>query len=571
MPRFSLSNEEEDVMDVPEEEEPSHPLGFDLSHWGRTWIGLEPPSSFLASPGRSTYALDEDGDDDEYAFLMTTPQQPRQAYPPLSSYIPAASTPALLKYRAPIADEEKDELDNLMMEDDEVMLLQQMLQRQSLVATLPPPTPTKALTPFHETSRHIQQKLQLERQRMEQEHAATTKSIKTAYLELEQEATAILKTRQLEEEKVKRKQQEREAREKHVQEEKLQQEEKERKHIEAKQAVQDEKRRHEDDKRVARQAKQAEKTEYVHKAKKLVTQLVAVRESIEPFDNNKAVSKRRLGMKKVVRGKINTLSENVAKIQAVATDVSRAITEARAEDEQIKQALESKEPGLTSDMARGKRYMVDLVASNTIQRIQAEGFNGPRGDGFPLANMLAMVSLENKELVPILAAHIYTVCPTAIPTLPTPAPGASEDELMSSLGMIKGKNGEYETFDRFLSRTEVSHLVSSKECHVSTDLIGTASVSYTSSTSSIYFLLSKEYRGNGRQYHGIVAIIACLARRSQRGRGLVNPILGPSSASSHGTTATADSTRPTWLFGWCRSYVGKHACGYLWKTCQNNN
>lgn len=463
MPRFSLSNDEDDdnddeaygdLQDGYDEEEPAHPLGFDVSQWGRTWIGLDPPSSFLASPGRSTYTLDDYGDD-EYAFL-TTPQ--RQAYPPLSSYISAASTPALLKYRAPIADEEKQELDNLM-EDDEVILLQRMLQRQSLTAKLPPPTPTKSLPPFHETTRHIQQKLLLERQRMEQEHAATTKAVKNVCLELEREADAILKTRQLEEETAKRKEQEQETREKQKQEQKLELQEKERKHREGKQAEQDEKRRQEEQKRVARNAKQAEKTEYVEKAKKLVTQLVAVRESIEPFDKNQAVSKRRLAMKKTVRGKTNTLSENAAKIQAVATDVSRAITEAREEDEQIKQALERKEPGLTSDMARGKRYLVDLVASNAIQRVQAEGFNGPRGDGFPLASMLAMISLENKELVPIFAAHIYTVCPTAIPTLPTPAPGASEEELMSSLGMLKDKNGEYETFDRFLSRTEVRPFV----------------------------------------------------------------------------------------------------------------
>jgi hypothetical protein len=123
----------------------------------------------------------------------------------------------------------------------------------------------------------------------------------------------------------------------------------------------------------------------------------------------------------------------------------------------MKQALERKDPGVTPDMARGKRYLVDLLASNTIQRVQAEGFNGPRGDGFPLAAMLAMVSLENKDLVPILAAHIYTVCPTAIPSLPTPAPDASEDDLMSSLGMLKDKKGEYESFDRFLARTEVSN------------------------------------------------------------------------------------------------------------------
>jgi hypothetical protein len=69
--------------------------------------------------------------------------------------------------------------------------------------------------------------------------------------------------------------------------------------------------------------------------------------------------------------------------------------------------------------------------------------------------MCALVSVENKELVPVLAAHIYTVCPTAIPTLPTPSSDASEEELMQSLGMLKGKNGEFETFERFLARTEV--------------------------------------------------------------------------------------------------------------------
>jgi hypothetical protein len=69
--------------------------------------------------------------------------------------------------------------------------------------------------------------------------------------------------------------------------------------------------------------------------------------------------------------------------------------------------------------------------------------------------MCALVSVDNKELIPVLAAHIYTVCPTAIPTLPTPSSDASEEELMQSLGMLKGKEGEFETFERFLARTEV--------------------------------------------------------------------------------------------------------------------
>jgi hypothetical protein len=67
-----------------------------------------------------------------------------------------------------------------------------------------------------------------------------------------------------------------------------------------------------------------------------------------------------------------------------------------------------------------------------------------------------MVSTQVKELVPILAAHIYTFCPIAIPTLPKLSKNASEDELMECLGMSKDKDGQYETFERFLTRTEVS-------------------------------------------------------------------------------------------------------------------
>ena len=78
----------------------------------------------------------------------------------------------------------------------------------------------------------------------------------------------------------------------------------------------------------------------------------------------------------------------------------------------------------------------------------------PRGDGFPLAAFLAIVASEVKEFAPILEAHIYAVCPMAIPTLPKPGKDASEEELMESLGMAKNKNGEFETFERFLHRTE---------------------------------------------------------------------------------------------------------------------
>jgi hypothetical protein len=69
--------------------------------------------------------------------------------------------------------------------------------------------------------------------------------------------------------------------------------------------------------------------------------------------------------------------------------------------------------------------------------------------------MLAQTSaIVPSDFSTLLVSHIYSVCPTAIPTLPTPAHGCSETELMESLGMMKNKDGEFETFDRFLARTE---------------------------------------------------------------------------------------------------------------------
>jgi GLE1-like protein/CCCH-type zinc finger len=73
--------------------------------------------------------------------------------------------------------------------------------------------------------------------------------------------------------------------------------------------------------------------------------------------------------------------------------------------------------------------------------------------------MLAIISTEHRELIPVLTAHIYKVCPTAIPALPALPADASEDEFMKSLGMLQiSKDGEvpikYESFERFLNRTE---------------------------------------------------------------------------------------------------------------------
>lgn len=81
-------------------------------------------------------------------------------------------------------------------------------------------------------------------------------------------------------------------------------------------------------------------------------------------------------MKKIVNGKVNTLSENVEKIKAVAQEVCEAIATARVEDENMKQQLQAGAPGITSEMTRGKRYFIDLLCSKVIVRAQAEGFDG---------------------------------------------------------------------------------------------------------------------------------------------------------------------------------------------------
>jgi hypothetical protein len=456
-------------------EEPPHPVGFgapvrpqwmDSSAYQDTTTTTTtskttPRKTSMYSPGRSTYSLNlDDDDDDDFEFFGVFLRK-EQEYPPMRSYVHAStvSTQQLLQYREPGGDE--NDGDDEEDEEDDVQRLMRRMQQLQLPLQLQPPqitSPTKPLPSQSKITRHIQQKMQLQRQRFEQEHAMANKVVQSLVDDLNNQVAVIQKNRQAEEDAQRQRDEDERLHIEAVEQQaaKLQQQ----KELSEKQQEDLIRKKKEDEVRVKKEKdeKAAQATEYVTKAKKLVAQLVALRASIEPFEKNKAVGKRRLGFKKVVRGKVNTLSESSQKIQEVATEVSQAIAVARQEDEQIKQGLERKDPGLTPDMGRGKRYLVDLLASGVVQRIQADGFNGPRGDGFPLAAMCAMVSLENKEFVPILGAHIYTVCPTAIPTLPIPRPGSSEEELMSSLGMLKDKNGEYETFDRFLTRTEASTL-----------------------------------------------------------------------------------------------------------------
>ena len=107
----------------------------------------------------------------------------------------------------------------------------------------------------------------------------------------------------------------------------------------------------------------------------MMAKLVDIRQSVAPFDKSKAVGKRRLAMKKI-NGKINTLSDNAAKIQSVAVEVAQAIAQARQEDAQVKQQIQNGDASIPKEATVGKRYLVDLLCSKVIVRVQAEGFNG---------------------------------------------------------------------------------------------------------------------------------------------------------------------------------------------------
>ncbi|KAL3925276.1 MAG: hypothetical protein SGILL_000517 [Bacillariaceae sp.] len=486
--RFSLSD---DVIDDEGDgvEEPTHPIGFQ-SPYGKTWISLDPPtpSAVKAAIGRTKYGLfdsdSEDGEDKkENRFL--------QSFPPLSSYVSSevASTADLLwaeraswpkreaKQSVPglQPQQEDDELyysddDDTAEQDDSVVDLLLMNQPTRSAPPEIPDAIKDALSsppPSHrsEIRRNVQRKVEEERRRIDEECRRNAETLSQLVIKSEKEAAVILKKKQVHEEQLRKEQEARDEKQRQEQEArdaqaaKLHKEEQRKQAIEKQQEEEQQKGREQERQVVEqRQRVQAEKIrkkfEFVEKAKKIVGQLVQLRASVKPFEESKAVSKRRLGMKKIARGKLNTLSESAQKVQEVATEVSQFVSQVRQEDEMVKQGLERGDQGLTREMTRGKRYFFDLLASNAMTRVQAESFNGVKGDGFPLAAMLSMFSVENKDFSIILEAHVYTVCPTAIPTLPSPKEDANEDDLMTGLGMQRDKKGEFESFPAFLARTE---------------------------------------------------------------------------------------------------------------------
>ena len=328
MPRFSLSDFDDE--DEKENEiEPPHPLGFETPR--TNWISDSEARSFLFSPtGKSTYALDfsDDSSEDEEEEGVFKNKRMQQSYPPLSSYISSktVSTKTLLNYREPRPHYDDDESSS--DEEDTTILFNQLSQEQRLKSNnWPTSTPAINYPDLADIDRKIQQKMQLERQRLDQEHSRRQKGVQGLVQEIERDAALILKDRQDKEDALRRQQEEKEA---VARQDAKDKEEELRKKNEAKaQKEKDEaKRLAAEKKEQDRKAEAAKPAEYLQKAKKLVAQLVVLRKSVEPFDKNATVKKRRFQMKKIVGGKVSTLSGDAAKIQEVAMQVSQAVTAA---------------------------------------------------------------------------------------------------------------------------------------------------------------------------------------------------------------------------------------------------
>eukprot|EP01082_Thalassiosira_pseudonana_P009517 g8591.t1 g8591 contig3:441835-444082(+) len=431
-----------------EEEEPPHPLGFE-SRYGTTRFGPSLSSCYARTgrgPPRDIFNVEDEG---AWNALVSIDQFKRggvsassgvQSFPPIGGYFnqrgSGVSTKVLLDGAMVYArsrDEEKEMQELLLGMDRIAHLVEVASALNQHAAANDDVAASSTLSPFTVKSpSYPSQPAPSRKQRVVSPSDWRNVNKKRKKLRLQR-----IKW----EEELERQRQ---------REEQLELERREKAEIQSKEEELKQQQRAEQFRKAEEEAELEAKSKNAHvdRASSLISNLDTVRTSLSEFDKSKTVGKRRLQFKKVVNGKINTLSHEDRKIMEVAGVVVDAIGNAERED------AESVSAGGEGVMGMGKKYLLDLLASNLIVRVQADGFNGTRGDGFPLAAMFASVSTHCDELGPLLEAHLYTVCPTAIPTLSMATAEGDENALMESLGMIKDKSGEFESFDKFLHRTE---------------------------------------------------------------------------------------------------------------------
>jgi hypothetical protein len=374
-PQDDDDDDEEEKKQEEVEEEPPHPLPFS-PNWGRTRFSLYPPEEDY--PQLQQRVLGRSKAVTEEIFEL---QARQQHFPPLSQYWDAstASAGALMEYSK---EQEQPEEDR---EDDDIDELVRLFSPSKL--TSPPPKHVQIQNQVGQKLKLVSEAVAKEEQKLEQWLAASQKkmerdnAIAQNKLKIGIKADYEVAKAYLKQEKQK-KQDEEELVKQQEEVVRLEQEAQD----EAARKVQTEKdqikREGEAKKEKEAQAKaeierkKSAKTAYITDAKSLVEKLAGIRDAVQPFDKNKAVSKRRMNMKKMCRGKVNTLAAEVGKVQEVAAELIAALQAEKQVDEQVQGQIQQSAPGVTPDMAKGEAYFLDLLASSALVRIQAEGFNG---------------------------------------------------------------------------------------------------------------------------------------------------------------------------------------------------
>ena len=381
--------------DEEEEEEEAHPLGF--SNQGSTRMGLI-RGAFLGK--HQTSPQIQPNSRDIYGSPIQHKMSVVEHIPNVIHYLNGhlnIKTPVLLKHHHHLCLSEKSLQNDIFYVQDHIT--------DNLHITEPPFTlsknkhldhvacskdtsfincksPIQAAQDLKQNERELRNDVARKRERMEQNQRLAVNSFLQLLEQDEREAARIL-----EREHQRLKEQEYIL----AEEEKKQEDHRlvELSKVKERQRMEYEKRtREENELRLQREEEERErledmkKNEYITVAYNMVDSVKKLREQLEIFEMNpdKGVSKRRLEMKKIARGKLNTLSHDQDKIISVAQDVVRAVQSVIQEDAEIRQRLSSMGGGLQTAndtvSVLGASYFMDLIASNVIVRIQAEGFNG---------------------------------------------------------------------------------------------------------------------------------------------------------------------------------------------------
>ncbi len=360
-----------------EEEEPPHPLPFGASpRWDISRFGLYPPNKSCSVlngryHGHPILLLDED---------LSVPKPRALKFPSIELYWDrsTASASAMMEYshNDPPSEAKDDSIDEIT--------------RLLSASTLSGATPAKhakiqnevglKLRQLNESARKEYQKLDLwkesyERKR-ERQHKESFNALRSILKADHEDAKAIIQLekheRMMAENRAKQAEDE-VRRQQDALDETL------RKEQEAKDKLfRDQEEKKEKQSKVDKelQRKESEKWAYITEAHALVEKLVDIRSAVQPFETNSAVSKRRMNMKKICRGRVNTLAADVGKVQSVAVEVIAAIKAEKEQDDQMQAQLLQGNPEVSSDSTKGQLYAMDLLASSAVVRIQAEGFNG---------------------------------------------------------------------------------------------------------------------------------------------------------------------------------------------------